>query len=151
MNRPAVAIAGTRSAPLILLLFAKKWQVHQFFKFSEFTICKKIEPDGDGNVFKERANFRKFFEKKYARRIRSSSDRETSAIVKCSFDDESFSDLFISRPRWSKSLAIRRLLGACLLRSTKMTTLGYFRNWRTNGHERWEGSIYVMKGKLFVT
>lgn len=80
----------------------------------------------------------------------SSSDRETSAIVKCSFDDESFSDLFISRPRWSKSLAIRRLLGACLLRSTKMTTLGYFRNWRTNGHERWEGNMYVMKEKIFV-
>lgn len=73
----------------------------------------------------------------------SSPDRETSAIVKCSFDDESFSDLFISRPRWSKSLAIRRLFGACLLRSTKMTTLGYFRNWRTNGHERWEGEIYI--------
>lgn len=80
----------------------------------------------------------------------SSSDRETSAIVKCSFDDESFSDLFISRPRWSKSLAIRRLLGACLLRSTKMTTSGYFRNWRTNGHERWERGTYIVKGKIFV-
>jgi len=66
----------------------------------------------------------------------SSADREANAIVKCSFDDESFSDLYFSRPRWWKSLPARRLLGACLLRSTKMTTLGYFRNWRTKGHER---------------
>lgn len=37
-------------------------------------------------------------------------------------------------PDGEKSLATRRrLLGACLLRSTKMTTLGYFRNWRTKG------------------
>ena len=107
-----------------------------FSNFPNSRFAKKLIPMVIGTFFKERANFRKFFEKKYARRIRSSSDRETSAIVKCSFDDESFSDLFISRPRWSKSLAIRRLLGACLLRSTKMTTLGYFRNWRTNGHER---------------
>lgn len=47
-----------------------------------------------------------------------------------------FSNLFFSRPRWWKSLAIRRLLGACLLRSTKMTTLGYFHNWRTKGLKR---------------
>lgn len=27
--------------------------------------------------------------------------------------------------------------------------LGYFRNWRTNGHERWEGDTYIMKEKIF--
>lgn len=52
--------------------------------------------------------------------------REAGSIVKCSFDDESFSDLFFSRPGWwKKPVYPAAFLGACLLRSTKMTTLGY--------------------------
>lgn len=74
-------------------------------------------------------NFEIFFEKNFSKKIRdsgrieneksrhssSSEWRRRVTIVKCnSFDDESFSNLFFSRPRWWKSLATRRLLGACL-------------------------------------
>jgi hypothetical protein len=105
--------------------------------FHAWTPPRTIDPE-DENALGKAANFCEFLCEIGRTRATcpSSSDREANAIVKCSFDDESFSDLYFSRPRWSRSLPSRRLLGACLLRSTKMTTLGYFRNWRTKGHER---------------
>lgn len=152
MNRPAIAIAGTRGGPFSFIDANMIDQSKKIFRIFRILSLRTVDPKSIENVFQKVAVFDNFSQTRHTvRACPSSPGREANAIVKCSFDDESFSDLFFSRPRWSKSLATRRLLGACLLRSTKMTTLGYFRNWRTKGHDTGCGNMSRMGMQNFLS
>jgi len=68
MNRPAIAIAGTRGGSFISLFPQNNEEMnlnHKFSKFSVIHYLQKIDSNSE-----RKANFGKFFERKYTGRIR---------------------------------------------------------------------------------